>query len=158
MKKGELITALGFIIISIVTLREAFRLGFGWVEQQGPAAGFTLFWLGLLMLLCSVMILVIGLRKKDDGEPFFVNKQGLWEAVRIFFTAALLTVGIIYTGIYWATLGYCILFTRWLGKHRWRTVILFSVVMTVAVYFGMEKGLQLPLPKSFLYKRGLFPF
>ena len=60
MKKGELITAFMFIVASIVTLGEAFRLGFGWVEQQGPAAGFTLFWLGMLMLLCSVMIFVFG--------------------------------------------------------------------------------------------------
>ena len=78
--------------------------------------------------------------------------------IRIFFTASLLTVGIIYTGVYWATLGYCILFVRWLGKHRWSTVIIFSVVMTAAVYFGMEKGLRLPLPKSYLYKHDLFPF
>ncbi|GBE14431.1 tripartite tricarboxylate transporter TctB family protein [bacterium BMS3Abin14] len=158
MKKGELITALGFIIASIVTLGEAFRLGFGWVEEQGPAAGFTLFWLGLLMLLCSIMIFVAGLKKKNDGEPFFVSKEGLLEAVKIFFTASVFTVGIVYTGVYWAIIGYCLLFTRWLGKHRWSTVILFTVIMTAAVYFGMEKGLQLPLPKSFLYKKGLFPF
>ena len=59
----------------------------------------------------------------------------------------------------WISLGFfCLIFSRWLGKHRWVVVIAFSVVTTLAVFYGMEKALKLPLPKSPLYYKGLFIF
>ena len=156
MKKGEIITAGLFVLVALIGIRDAFRLGFGWAAD-GPQAGFSVFWLALLLLGCSVALLVINLKKPEGGDPFFNGKQGLAEVIRIFFTATLLTIGIIYTGVYFATIGYCLLFVRWLGKHSWVTVIIFTIIMTGAVYFGMEKGLQLPLPKSLLWRKGLFP-
>lgn len=156
MKKGELITAVVFILLALIAIVEAFRLGFGWTDY-GPAAGFSVFWLAALMMACSVALLLVNL-KKDDGEGFFVNKAGMAEAIRIFFTAVLFTVGIIYLGVYIAGFVYSLLFSRWLGKHRWPTVIVFSVVLTLAIYYGMEKGLKLPLPKSPLYHKGWFIF
>jgi hypothetical protein len=156
LKKGELITAAIFIVVALIGLVDAFRLGIGWAAD-GPQAGFSVFWLASLLLVCAVSILVINLKKPDTDDKFFVGKQGLAEVIRIFITATLLTVGIIYTGVYFATIGYCLLFVRWIGKHRWATVIIFTIIMTGAVYFGMEKGLKLPLPKSLLWRKGLFP-
>ena len=156
MKKGEIITAGLFVIIALIGIIDAFRLGFGW-QADGPAAGFSVLWLSLLLLFCSAMLLVINVKKADTGDNFFVGRQGLNEVLRIFFTATILTLGIIYPGVYFATIGYCLIFVRWLGKHNWATVIIFTIVMTGAVYFGMEKGLQLPLPKSLLWRKGLFP-
>lgn len=155
MKKGEIITAGLFLLIALIGLRDAFRLGFGW-QDDGPQAGFSVLWLSLLLLVCAVSLLVINLRK-PTGDDFFVSKQGVAEIGRIFLTATLMSIGIVYTGVYFATIGYCLLFVRWLGKHSWATVIIFTIVMTGAVYFGMEKGLQLPLPKSLLWRKGLFP-
>ncbi len=156
MKKGEIITAGLFILVALIGIMDASRLGFGW-EADGPQAGFSVFWLALLLLVCAVLLVVINLKKTDPGDRFFENKEGLAEVVRIFFTAILLAIGIVYTGVYFATIGYCLLFVRWLGKHRWATVIIFTIIMTGAVYFGMEKGLKLPLPKSLLWRKGLFP-
>jgi len=156
LKKAEIITAGLFVLVALIGIVDAFRLGFGWAAD-GPEAGFSVLWLSLLLLVCAVSILAINLKKPDTGDDFFVSKQGLAEILRIFFTATLLTVGIIYTGVYFATIGYCLLFVRWLGKHRWATVIIFTIIMTGAVYFGMEKGLKLPLPKSLLWRKGLFP-
>ncbi|MFV1957078.1 MAG: tripartite tricarboxylate transporter TctB family protein [bacterium] len=156
MKKGELITAVISIVISLIAIIEAARLGFGW-QADGPEAGFALFWLGVLMLVCSAGILVNAVRSKDE-EDFFVSREGMMEAVRIAFTSFLIAIGIVYMGVYISTLIYSALFSRWLGKHRWRTVIAFSLITTIAVFFGMEKGLKLPLPKSILYQKGLFFF
>ena len=156
MKKGEFITAVLSIVISLVALGEAVRLGFGWTPE-GPESGFALFWLGVLMLSCSAGILFNAVRSKDQ-EDFFVGKQGMMEAVRIAFTSLLITIGIIYLGVYISSLLYCALFARWLGKHRWPAVIAFSLITTLAIFVGMEKGLKLPLPKSIFYQKGLFFF
>ncbi len=156
MRKGELIVAAIFFIIACVVVGEAFRLGFRW-GLSGPQAGFVPLGEALLLMISSVVIFISGLKDKS-GKTFFIDKRGMTEAVKIFGTAVLLTVGIIYLGVYVATILYAALFSRWLGKHKWTTVVIFTVILTFAIWFGMEKGLKLSLPKSPLYWKGLFFF
>jgi len=156
LRKGELIVAAIFFIIACVVVGEAFRLGFRW-GLSGPQAGFVPLGEALLLMISSVVIFISGLKDKS-GKTFFIDKRGMTEAVKIFGTAVLLTVGIIYLGVYVATILYAALFSRWLGKHKWTTVVIFTVILTFAIYFGMEKGLKLSLPKSPLYWKGLFFF
>ena len=156
MRKGELIVAAIFFIIACVVVGEAFRLGFRW-GLSGPQAGFVPLGEALLLMISSVVIFISGLKDKS-GKTFFIDKRGMTEAVKIFGTAVLLTVGIIYLGVYVATILYAALFSRWLGKHKWSTVVIFTVILTFAIWFGMEKGLKLSLPKSPLYWKGLFFF
>ena len=156
MKKGELIVAAAFILVAAVVIGDTVRLGFGWTEY-GPQAGFVPFWEGVLLMVSAFVILISGIRQKD-GKDFFNGRQGLMEVVKITFTSILLTIGIIYLGVYVSTIIYAILFSRWLGKHRWPSVIAFSIIITLVIFFGMEKGLKITLPKSPLYWKGLFIF
>jgi len=156
LRKGELIVAAIFIIIAGVVIGDAFRLGFGWTEY-GPQAGFVPFWEAILLLISALVILVSGIRLKTD-KTFFIDKRGMTEAIKIFGTAVLLAIGVIYLGVYVATILYAALFSRWLGKHKWTTVVIFTVILTLAIFIGMEKGLHLSLPKSPLYWRGWFFF
>lgn len=156
MKTGELIVSAAFILVSAIVIGSTLRMGAGWTEY-GPDAGFVPFWEGVFMLVSAIVIMISGLKDKG-GENFFTSKEGFWEAVRITVTAILLTIGIIFLGVYISTFFYSVLFARWLGKHRWVSVIFFAVVMTLAIFFGMEKGLKITLPKSPLYDRGLFIF
>lgn len=158
MKRAELIVSGAFLVIALIVIVDSVRSGIGWVPQQGPAAGLVPFYLALLLVLSAGFIFIINLRKDDAGKNFFVSVRGRAEAIRIFFTATLLTVGIVWLGIYIPTFLFSILFPRWLGKHRWVSSIIFAVILTAAVFYGMEKGLKLPLPKSFLYQKGLFIF
>ena len=156
MKKGELIVAAGFILIAAIVIGDMYRAGSGWTEY-GPDAGFVPFWEGVLLLVSAIVIFVGGLKQKGD-ENFFVSKEGFWEAVRITFTSTLLTIGFIFLGAYISTFLFSVLFARWLGKHRWVSCILFGVIITAFIFFGMEKGLKITLPKSPLYERSLFIF
>jgi len=156
VKKGELIVAAAFILVAGIVIGDMFRTGSGWTEY-GPDAGFVPFWEGVLMLVSAIVILISGLRQKG-GDNFFVSKEGFWEAVRITFTSVLLTIGIVFLGVYISTFLFSILFARWLGKHRWISCIAFAVIITLFIYFGMERGLKITLPKSPLYDRNLFIF
>ncbi|UCG39155.1 MAG: tripartite tricarboxylate transporter TctB family protein [bacterium] len=156
MKKGELILAAVFGIVALICIGESIRLGFGW-EEWGPKAGFVIFWLGLLLLVSSGSIFIKELRKKAE-EPFFISSRGMWEAIRVLALSIGLTVAISYLGVYISTFIFCAIFSRWLGKHRWPAVVAFTFITTLAVYFGMEKGLSIALPKSPLYYKGLFIF
>ena len=156
MRKADLIVSAIFFIIACVVIGEAVRLGFG-LGESGPRAGFVPFGEAMLLLISSVVIFVGALKDKTE-KTFFIDSRGMKEAVKIFFTAVLLAAGIIYLGVYVSTLIYAVLFSRWLGKHKWSTCLIFSVVLTAAIFFGMEKGLKLSLPKSPLYWKGLFIF
>ena len=146
-----------FMILSVIVIVECFRLGFGWEPQQGPQAGMVPFYLALLMFLCSAFIFYLGWKKgKKEDENFFVNKEGMMEAGRIAITSLLFTVLIVYAGVYFAMLIFSPIFVRWLGKHSWPAVIGFTIIVTLTIYFGMEVGLKIPLPRSPLYMQGKF--
>jgi putative tricarboxylic transport membrane protein len=156
MRKAELLWAAVMLVVATIVIRESFQLGFGW-QEYGPQAGFAPFWLGVLLLLSTGGVLLRGLYV-ESGATFFINRQGMWEAVRIFLTSVLITIGIVYLGVYIATLVYTLLFSRWLGRHRWPVAIAFAVLTTLAVFYGMEKGLRIPLPKSPFYRNGWLMF
>lgn len=158
MKRAELIVSGAFVLVALIVIFDSIRSGIGWVSQQGPSAGLIPFYLAVIQIVAAGFIFIVTIRKADDGKNFFVGSRGMWEAIRIFFTATLLTVGIIYMGIYIPTFIFSVLFAKWLGQHRWVSTVIFAVILTLAVFFGMEKGLQIPLPKSFLYQKGLFLF
>ena len=145
------------MIVSIIVMVTCAKLGFGWVEQQGPAAGMVPFYLALLMFLSSAFIFYLGLRtEKKEDDRFFVNKEGMMEAGRIAVSSLLFTVVFVYAGCYFAMLIFSPIFVRWLGKHSWPAVIAFTVIITLTVFFGMEVGLKIPLPRSPLYMQGKF--
>ncbi len=145
------------MILSVIVIAESVRLGFGWEEASGPQAGFVPFYLALLMLFASIFIFYLAWKsEKKDDDNFFVNKQGMMEAIKIAGTSLLFSIIIVYAGVYFAILIFSPIFVRWLGKHNWPTVIMFTIGITLAIYFGMEVGLKIPLPRSPLYMQGKF--
>jgi hypothetical protein len=158
LKRAELIVSGAFFIIALIVIVDSLKNGIGWVPQQGPSAGLVPFYLALLLGVSAGFIFFVNVKKEDTGKTFFTSVLGRAEAIRIFFTATLLSIGIVWLGIYIPSFLFSILFPRWLGKHRWVPTILFATILTASIFFGMEKGLKLPLPKSFLYQKGLFFF
>lgn len=156
MRRAEIILGSAWLILTAVILFEAIRLGFGY-EQWGPASGFVVFWLAILQLICAAGILVKGWKmKRRDG--FFLSRSAMWSAIWVTLTSALYCVLILTVGIYIATAVECALFSSWLGRHRWRTVLIFAVVTPVIIFYGIEVALMIPLPKSPLYGPGVLPF
>ncbi len=145
------------MVLSGIVIAECFRLGFGWEPQAGPQAGMVPFYLALLMLGCSAYVMYLGFKsEKKEGDNFFINKEGMMEAIKIAFTALIFSIILVYAGVYFAMLIYAPLFVRWLGKHSWRSTIMFTIVIVLVIYFGMEVGLKIPLPRSPMYMHGTF--
>jgi len=160
MKKSEIIVSIILIVVAIVVIYASVEANFHWTKW-GPGAGFLSFYLGLISLLCAagVLFLTIKDRNKDTKkeEKFFVNKEGLKVVVSISSLTFLYTIGIIYLGIYISSAALCFVFARWLGRHGWFSSIIFSILVPAITYFGLEKGLHLSLPKSFLYIKDVLP-
>jgi uncharacterized membrane protein YgaE (UPF0421/DUF939 family) len=60
--------------------------------------------------------------------------------------------------MYIATVVFAVLFACWLGRHPWYVALAFAIIMAFAVFYGMERGLTIPLPKSPVYAKGWLPF
>lgn len=156
MRRAEIITAVGCIAVGGIAISDAIRLGFGY-ERWGPEPGFLPFWLGVLVIVCGAAILIKGLLVKTK-ESFFLGRPALISASYVALTSALFCVLMAVVGTYIATAAYAALFSAWLGKHRWYSVLVFAILTPVIIYFGMERGLLIPLPKSPVYARGWLPF
>jgi hypothetical protein len=152
-----MITAALFMLLSVIIIVECFRLGFGWAPEQGPEAGMVPFYLSLLMLFSAAFVFYLGWKQeKKEDDTFFNNKEGMMEAGRIALTSLLFSIIFVYAGVYFAMLIFSPIFVRWLGKHSWPAVIAFTIIITLTIYFGMEIGLKIPLPRSMLYMQGKF--
>jgi len=156
MRRVEILLGVGFLLITVVIIREAFRLGFGF-EAHGPAPGFVMFWLAIVMLITTIGALVKGWQMKK-GNGFFLSIPAMWSAAWVALTSVIFVVLIQMVGVYIAIFLYAALFSAWLGKHRWYAVVIFSILIPVVIYLGFEKGLMIPLPKSPLYGPGVLPF
>lgn len=157
MRRAELIVAGLFMLVALIVMQQCWVLGFGWVEQQGPAAGMVPFYLALLQLLSAAFIFYLGLKQeKKEGDNFFVNKEGMMEAGRIAVTTLLFTVIFVYAGCYFAMLIFSPIFVKWLGKHSWKATIAYTIIIVITIYVGMEIGLKIPLPRSPMYMQGKF--
>lgn len=158
MRKAEIVIALMFIGIGIVCLYDAIsRLGISAVGTNGPQAGFIIFWLGVVQLAMAGIIMYQGWRRKKTEETFFINKEAAISAGYVTLTSFFFCLMMGLLGTYIAIFVYSIVFTWWLGKCRWFSIIGLAVILTLAIYYGFEQGLMIPLPKSPWYVLGL-PF
>ena len=156
MRLAEILMSAFFIIIAGAAIFDANRLGFGYTAW-GPEPGFLPFGLAAIMLIMALVILWQGQRMKKAGS-FFMSKEAMISTGYVALTSAIYTAMIAFLGVYIAIFLYSLLFTSWLGKCRWYSVIGLTVILTLAIYFGFEWGLKLPLPKSPWYITGLLPF
>jgi hypothetical protein len=70
----DIVVALLFLLGSGIVLYDSVRLGFGWLEGEGPASGYFPFYIGLIMAVASAINLVRAvLREEPGGEGIFVS-------------------------------------------------------------------------------------
>lgn len=148
MRTAEIVIALLFIGIAGVGILDAMRLGIGAVGINGPQAGFIIFWLSMVQLVMAGIIMYQGIRRKKTEESFFINREAAIETGYVTLTTFFFVLLMAFLGTYVAIFVYSIVFTWWLGKCRWFSIIGLAVIMTLAFYYGFEQGLMIPLPKS----------
>ena len=149
MRRAETLIALGLTVGAAMLLREALRLPIAWTSV-GPGAGFFPFWLALGVTICAVIILLQSFRAPAaavGGRPFI--PAGAWKPLLIVFLPMAAVVAVIdYLGIYLGGALYLAGYTWLVGRHRWTTVVLVSVLVPLALFFIFEKWFLLSLPKG----------
>jgi putative tricarboxylic transport membrane protein len=145
MRALDLVTAGVLMLLGGVVLFDAVRLGIGW-GTDGPRSGFFPFWLAVIMLGCCALIFAQAWRAAAD-RPFATRAQ-LASVSRVLLPAVGLVVAMQWVGLYVASAVYMAVYMRWIGHHRWITVVAVSVGITVAIFLIFETWFLVPMPKG----------
>jgi hypothetical protein len=155
-RTADLVTAALLLLLGLIVVSDSLRLGAGW-GSDGPKSGFFPFWLGLLLLVMTAVIAVQAWRR-GPGKPFVTRErlrpvwQVLWPAVGMVVLTGGVTLGTVTVlpplGLYVAAAVYLAFYMRWVGRHRWITVLLVAVGIPVVTFLVFEKWFLVPMPKG----------
>jgi putative tricarboxylic transport membrane protein len=149
MRRANIFVALGMMLVGIISLGDAIRLGFGW-GISGPEAGFFPFYMGLGILICTIFIVIKGIktyRKDGPGKPL-IQEGGLVQILWILIPAIGVFLLTELIGLHLATIFYLAFNIRVLGKMSWVKVILISVLVPLSMFIIFDKVFLIPLPEG----------
>lgn len=143
----EIVTALFFLVLSGIVIKDALRLGISW-NFDGPAAGYFPFYIAIFMAIASVINLVQAWMNKEAGNETFVSTTAFGKVLLVLLPLAVYIFTIQFVGIYVASAVYIALFMWWFGGYAiWKAL---PVGAAVSFFFFMmfEVWFLTPLPKG----------
>jgi len=145
MRTADLITAAVLILGAALVIFDSLRLGIGW-GSDGPNSGFFPFWLGVIMVAACLLVVVQAWRQ--GGRRPFVERAQLSSVLAVLWPATAAVVLMQFVGLYVASALYMGFYMRWVGRHRWLTVVAFGVGVPIVTFLVFEKWFLVPMPKG----------
>jgi hypothetical protein len=151
MRVADLVTSFVLMLLGGVVLADALRLGAGW-GSDGPRSGFLPFWLALLLLAVSLAIFAQSFARHGGGR--FVTREKLRPVLQVVVPMAVF-VAVIEPpglprglGLYVSAALYLAFYMRWVGRHRWLTVVAVAVLVPIVTFVIFERWFLVPMPKG----------
>jgi hypothetical protein len=148
----DAIVAACLMVVALVVIVEARRLGAGWTTD-GPGAGYFPFYVGLVLLGSGAAIFVGALRRRraaGDDDGVFVDRVQLRRVLSVLLPSAVYVAAIMVLGLYVASAIFIAVFMVWLGKYKaWKSVVTGIAVM-VFFFVLFEVWFKVPLYKGAL--------
>jgi putative tricarboxylic transport membrane protein len=144
----EIATALFFLIAASVVIFDSWRLGVGWKESEGPAAGYFPFYIGVFMALASLVVLFQGVVKRVGEGKTFVTREGFTSIIFVLVPLTVYVATIGYIGIYVASALYIALFMWHFGKYNIFKGLAVGIGVALALFAMFEIWFLVPLPKG----------
>jgi putative tricarboxylic transport membrane protein len=145
MRAADLATAGVLFLLAGVVLVDAIRLGFGW-GSDGPQSGFFPFWLAVVAMIACVAIATQAARRART-RPFITREQAV-PVLKVLAPALGLVLAMQVIGLYVSSAVYIGLYMRWIGRHRWATVLALSIGVPLVTFVIFERWFLVPLPKG----------
>jgi putative tricarboxylic transport membrane protein len=155
LRRAERVVGAGFVLLALLVIWQSVGLGPGW-DESGPQPGFFPVSLAVLMGLGGIGV-VSGSWRRDDPRPFFEARQEPIDLLKVGIPAAVAIAAVPHLGLYIVTVAYVGGFAAWYGGYRWYVTVPGAIAGAAMLYWGLERGFRIPLPKSVWYGSGL-PF
>ena len=144
----DIIVGALMLAMSSVFIFDSMRIGIGWAEGQGPAAGFFPFWVSLLMGVASIVnIARAALNLEEDGDTTFVSRTALVRVLTVLVPTAIYVLLIQFIGIYVASAIFIIGFMV-ASKESLLRALAVGLGVPLALFMMFEKWFLVPLPKG----------
>ena len=145
----DAVVAAILLVVGVVVVIEARRLGAGWTSD-GPGAGYFPFYIGLIICIASIGIIGQSLfgKKRDTGA--FIDRLQFKRVVSVLGPAALYVFAIVFLGLYVASAIYIALFMIVLGKYSPLKSVLVAVIVNALFFMMFEVWFKVPLYKGTL--------
>jgi hypothetical protein len=145
----DMVVAALVVVIGIVVMVEAQRLGAGWTSD-GPGAGYFPFYIGLILTIGGVGILVQSLRARSSDDGVFVDSVQLKRVASVLIPSLIYAGAIMVLGLYVASAVFIALFMIILGKYSVLKSVLVGVGTNALFFVMFEVWFKVPLYKGAL--------
>jgi hypothetical protein len=153
----DAVVAAVLIVIGLVVVFEARRLGTGWTSD-GPGAGYFPFYIGMILSIAGAGILYQSLLSKSADTGSFIDRAQFKRVMSVLLPSVVYVAVIMLLGLYVASAIFIAAFMVWLGKYS----LIKSAVLGVAVcalFFAMfEVWFKVPLFKGALNPLGFLGY
>jgi putative tricarboxylic transport membrane protein len=141
----EVGVTIAMIVFGAAVIAGSLQVGIGW-GPEGPKAGFFPFYLGVVIILASLMNLLAAMA--IEPRKLFAEWSQLVSVLSVVIPTAIYVVAVPWTGIYAASLILIWAFMMWLGRYSVAMSAAVSIGTVVAIYLMFEKWFLVPLPKG----------
>jgi len=144
----ELLTALSLMVVAVVVIIDARRVGNGWDEFDGPRAGYFPFYIGCLLLAASSWTFgrqLLAWRREDSEFASHAQLASVWS---ITWPMAVFVALVQVLGIYIPSallIGY---FMRRHGRYGWPALSAVAVGVPLFFFLVFERWFLVALPKG----------
>lgn len=134
-------------LIAVLVIVDSLRVGIGWADD-GPRSGYFPFYIGVLLLVSSGVVLVSALLRRGETDPVFVERGQLKSVMAVLLPTIVYVGAIAGIGIYLASALLIGWFMRRHGKFGWVKTVVISVAVPLAFFLVFERWFLVPLPKG----------
>jgi hypothetical protein len=154
----DAVVSLILVLVGIVVIVEARRLGASWTSD-GPGAGYFPFYIGLILAVCGAGIFVQAMRARgNEGDEVFVDSVQLKRVASVLVPSAIYVGAIMVLGLYLASALFIALFMIILGKYPvWKSVLI-GVAVNALFFMMFEVWFKVPLYKGALNPLGFLGY
>jgi hypothetical protein len=145
----DAVVAAVLLVLGLVVIFEARRLGAGWTSD-GPGAGYFPFYIGLIVCISSLGILYQSLLGKNRDTGTFVDRKQLRQVMSVLWPAAVYVFAIMFLGLYVASAIYIALFMIVLGKYAPIKSVIVGLAVNTVFFLMFEVWFKVPLYKGML--------
>ena len=145
-RQVEIGVAVGTALFGIVVMIGSIQAGINW-GAEGPRAGFFPFYIGLAIVISSVVNLVSAFRE-ITREELFADWGQLRSVLSVVIPTAIYVATMPYLGIYLTSMLLIATFMLWLGRYPWGMIIAVALGVPALTYMTFERWFLVPLPKG----------
>jgi hypothetical protein len=147
-RTAEIAVAVLFLLVGAIVMQDSLRVGAGWVEPEGPRAGYFPFRIGAIMFIASLVTLVQAIMQRGRPTRPFVDRAALGQVLLILVPAVVFVAVIDVTGLYVASVVYIAGFMWWIGKYKPLISAVIGLGVAATLFLMFEIWFLVPLPKG----------